>query len=981
VTTVEGSLLETLPELLARAGSRRVLIITGGSRRYVDRVRDAVGDLEAEVFDGARKHVPEAVLAEARKRLASFRPDTIIALGGGSTIGLAKALRLEHELPFTGRFVAVPTTYAGSEQTNMYGITSGGAKKTGRDPRVRPDDVIYDVELTLGMPRVLTAQSLLNALAHPFSTLGTESLEGERRAQALGAIDSVYEALETLSQAPDSRRARAEALRGAGLAAQALADGTPGLHHKLAHRLGGRFDMDHGGLHGVLLPHSVHRLRVEAPALIAEIEQRLRVPDLEGSLHDFLVRAGAPASLRALGLGFEDFVGFVASAPELPRDLVSAAFHGRRPSKETRLEDWGLPELVSVRGPRLEEARRVVVALHGRGATADGILARAVEIAAGDPTVAVVAPQAPNNVWYGPRHTAPRAQLGAELEAAVATAGRVLDTAVARSAPERVVLFGFSQGACLAIELFSRRAQRLGALVALSGAQIGSPGEAPLPAPGVAGTPVLLGASVDDPSVARDQVEAAARALAAAGCAVDLEMVAGDGHTLHARQRQRARPFLRGVAGPAAPGGGFGAAHESEALAGALPRDRNSPRLAPYGLYAEQVSGTAFVAPRAENRRTWIYRARPAGQQGRLAPYGHETFRADFAGEAPEANLSGFAPLPIPTGPADFVDGMATLGGAGSPRLRRGYAVHVYAANRDMDDRCFYDADGDLLLVPQLGALTLMTELGILEVAPGEIAILPRGLRFSVLLRGLAARGWVAEVFGRPFELPDRGPVGANGLSDARHFRAPAAWYENRLAPGYRVTAKLGGELHQGVQDYSPYDVVAWHGNHCPYVYDLAMFSPVGNTRIDHGDPSIYTVLSAPLDDAGAHALDLVIFPPRWDATEGTFRPPYFHRNVTTEINGVIRDTPSARSPFVPGITFLTPSMTPHGVLSGAVERVLGADADRADRPRRSPDSSLWFQFESALPFSLTPWAQRAPSRIADWPSVWGAYRTHFSAG
>src|SRR5215471_9298757 len=330
MTILEGSLLETLPGVLARAGSRRVLIITGGSRRFVDRVRGAVGELDVDVFDGARKHVPEAVLDEARRRVVGFRPDTIVALGGGSTIGLGKALRLEHDL----RFVAVPTTYAGSEQTNMFGITAGGSKRTGRDPRVRPDDVIYDLELTLGMPKSLTVQSLMNALAHPFSTLGTGSLEGERRQRAVEAIDTVYGALEALVQAPDSRRARAQALRGAGLAGQALADGTPGLHHKLAHRLGGRFDLDHGGLHGALLPHSVHRMRVEAPTVVAEIEGGLRVPDLEGSLFDFLARAGAATSLRALGVTFEDFAAFVAAAPELPRDLLSAVFHGRRPSRD-----------------------------------------------------------------------------------------------------------------------------------------------------------------------------------------------------------------------------------------------------------------------------------------------------------------------------------------------------------------------------------------------------------------------------------------------------------------------------------------------------------------------------------------------------------------------------------------------------------------------------------------------------------------------
>jgi homogentisate 1,2-dioxygenase len=872
---VEGPLSETLPGLLARAGSRRVLLLTGPSRRHAEEARAALaggsGGFAVELFDGARRHVPETVARAARQQVAGFAADTIVALGGGSTIGVGKALRRETpEL----RFVAVPTTYAGSERTDMFGITSGGNKTTGRDPRVRPDAIVYDVELTLDMPRALTATSLMNALAHPVGTLATESLAGEGREQALRAIEMVYGALEALVQAPRDRRARALALRGAGLAAEALEAGTPGLHHKLAHRLGGRFDLDHAGLHAVLLPHSLRHLRDQTPALLAEIDGRLRVPDLEGALFDLLVRAGAPASLRALGVPVEAFAELVAGEGEQPvGELLAAAFRGRRPSRATWLEDWGLPQPVSVRGPRLEEARRVVVALHGRGGTADRALRQAVEIAADDATVAVVAPQAD----------------GDELTAGEAEA--VLSRAIGRAGAERVVRHD--------------------------------------------------------------------------------ERALGGRARIAARAELRAHPV-------APPAGGFGGFHESEDLPGALPRDRNSPRVAAHGLYAEQLSATGFVAPRAHNARSWLYRIRPSAHPGALAPLEHQTFRADFDGEPPEPNLTGFAPPPIPAVATDFVDGLVTLGGAGSARLRRGYAVHVYAANRSMDDRCFYDADGDLLLLPQLGALTLLTEMGALEVAPGALAIIPRGVRFSVLLAGPEARGYVAEPFGRRFTLPERGPVGANGLAEARHFRAPAAWHEDRLAPGYRVTAKVGGELYETTRDYSPFDVVAWHGNACPYAYDLALFSPVGNTRFDHGDPSIYTVLTAPLDEAGAHALDLVVFPPRWDPTEGTFRPPYFHRNVTAEWNGIIRDDLPPGSPFQPGGCFVTPSMTPHGVLASSVERALGEDPAAADRARRVPDDSLWFQLESALPISLSPWARRSPLRIADWHLVWGTYRTHF---
>jgi homogentisate 1,2-dioxygenase len=214
------------------------------------------------------------------------------------------------------------------------------------------------------------------------------------------------------------------------------------------------------------------------------------------------------------------------------------------------------------------------------------------------------------------------------------------------------------------------------------------------------------------------------------------------------------------------------------------------------------------------------------------------------------------------------VDGLKTLGGAGSASLRRGYAVHLYTANRSMEDRAFTSADGDLLILPELGALTLLTELGALDVRPGELALVPRGIRFSVLLRDAVARGTVAEAFGRHFALPERGVVGSNGLADARHFRAPTPFYEDRLAPGYRITAKYGGVLHEARQDHSPYDVAGWRGSYAPYAYDLSLFSPVGNTRVDHADPSVHTVLGAPLDEPGTATLDLVAFVPRWDPTE-----------------------------------------------------------------------------------------------------------------
>lgn len=964
---------ESLAGALSRLGSRRVLVVTGESQRHLDRVQAALGGLEVAVFAGARRHVPVQLLGEARARLDACGADTIVALGGGSAIGFGKALRLERDV----MLVAVPTTYAGSEMTTLWGITSDGRKTTGRDPRVRPHAVVHDVDLTLDMPKTLTVTSLMNALAHPIAVLGTGSVAGGDRAAALGAVATVYGAIEALVRAPGDRRARAEALRGAGAAAMALEQGTPGLHHQLAHRLGGRFDVDHAGLHSVLLPHTVRRLRQESPALVEELSDQLGIADLEGSLFDFLVRAGAGTSLRALGVALPALEELLGVEPELPRDLLRAAFHGRRPSAAVRLEDWGLREPVSVRGPAPEAARRVVIAIHGRGATAEGILGRAVELIGNDPEVCVLAAQAPDNVWYVGRYDLPRAEIGAPLEVAFRELDGLLAAVVARSAPERVALFGFSQGACLAIEQLIRRDQRLAGLVALSGAGIGALDEQPAAGAALAGVPVLLGASEGDRWVGRAPIDAVAARLARAGAVVAIAMVPGDGHGLHAAQRLRARAILRGVAEPEGTGG-FGNFHERETLPGALPRQQSSPRQIPYGLYAEQVNATGFVAPRAENQRSWLYRIRPSAEQGPSQPLVHPTLVGDFDAAPAEANLAAWGPLPLPVESTDFVDGLATLGGAGSPRLRRGYALHVYAANRGMEERCFGNADGDLVILPEHGALTVLTELGVLAVAPGQIAILPRGIRFSVLLDDGVARGYVAEAFGRAFHLPERGPLGANSLADARHFRAPAAWHEDRMSLGYRVTFKLGGTLHQATQDHSPFDVVAWHGNLAPSVYDLGAFSPAGNTRVDHVDPSIHTVLSAPLDELGAHTLDLVVFTPRWDPTEHTFRPPYFHRNVTTELNGIIREAPAPGSPFVAGCAFVTPSFVPHGVTAASVRRQFTLPDDAADRPRRSDGHSLWFQLETALPFCPTPWAAAAPHRLGEWPYIWGAYRRRF---
>ena len=328
MTRIEASKLAELPEILEGQGKRRVLLLTGENRRYVDRALSLLEAFECSVYSGARRHVPENVVEAADRVFETAGADAIVALGGGSAIGLGKALRLKHS-PY---FVAVPTTYAGSEQTTLYGTTQGGIKSTGRDPRVRPDAVIYDVELTLNMPLVLTVTSLMNALAHPISVLGAGGLDGGQRELALGAIEIVFHALEGLTQSPNDAEGRRAALRGAGLAAQVLDSGKPGLHHALAHRLGGRFDVDHGGLHSVLLPHSLHRLRADAPELVATIERRLGVDELEARLFDLLATGGAGTSLSALGVDEAAFAEFLRAEPGLPAALLNTAFLGTRPT-------------------------------------------------------------------------------------------------------------------------------------------------------------------------------------------------------------------------------------------------------------------------------------------------------------------------------------------------------------------------------------------------------------------------------------------------------------------------------------------------------------------------------------------------------------------------------------------------------------------------------------------------------------------------
>lgn len=422
---------------------------------------------------------------------------------------------------------------------------------------------------------------------------------------------------------------------------------------------------------------------------------------------------------------------------------------------------------------------------------------------------------------------------------------------------------------------------------------------------------------------------------------------------------------------------GFGSEFATEALEGALPVGRNSPQHVPYGLYAEQLSGTAFTAPRHANRRSWLYRIRPAVLHGAFEPFPQPLLAtAPFDATRTSPNPLRWDPFPMPDAPTDFVDGLVTIAGNGNAAAQVGIGIHVYACNRPMRDRYCYDADGELLIVPQQGRLRIATELGVLDAAPGEIALIPRGIRFCVELRDVHAPacGYVCENYGALLRLPELGPIGANGLANARDFLAPVAAYSEREGE-LELIAKFGGRLWRAPIDHSPLDVVAWHGNYAPYKYDLARFNTINTVSYDHPDPSVFTVLTSPSEAAGTANVDFVIFPPRWMVAENTFRPPWFHRNVMSEYMGLVRGVYDAKSGgFVPGGGSLHNAMSGHGPDAATYER-----ASQDELEPRKIDGTLAFMFESRYVIHPTPHALASPQLQQDYPACWRGLTKHFS--
>jgi homogentisate 1,2-dioxygenase len=412
---------------------------------------------------------------------------------------------------------------------------------------------------------------------------------------------------------------------------------------------------------------------------------------------------------------------------------------------------------------------------------------------------------------------------------------------------------------------------------------------------------------------------------------------------------------------------GFGSTLSTEAVEGALPIGCNSPQRVPFGLYAEQFSATAFTAPRALNARSWLYRIRPSAGHGAFSPVAQSPNGSAILPVATPNRLRWSA-VPIPDEPTDFLSGLFAMAANGGVEVGSGCCAYVYAANRSME-RLFQSSDGEFLIVPQEGELEVVTEMGVLIAPPGHIAVIPRGLKFKILLRDAHARGYACENYGQRFTLPELGPIGSNGLANARDFEAPVANFQKDGGP-VTVVQKFQGNLWQTNLNWNPLDVVAWHGNLYPYRYDLARFNAMGTVTFDHPDPSIFTVLTSPSELPGTANCDFVIFPPRWMVAENTFRPPWFHRNVMSEFMGLILGKYDAKADgFLPGGVSLHNCMNAHGPDKSTTVRATGTTL----QPEKV-EGSLAFMFESRWVFRPTAFAMDAGHLQPNYDDCWEGF-------
>jgi homogentisate 1,2-dioxygenase len=423
---------------------------------------------------------------------------------------------------------------------------------------------------------------------------------------------------------------------------------------------------------------------------------------------------------------------------------------------------------------------------------------------------------------------------------------------------------------------------------------------------------------------------------------------------------------------------GFGNHFETEALPNALIKGRNSPQRVPYGLYAEQLSGSAFTSPRHVNLSSWLYRIRPSVLHSDFSLLEQTHLSGTPFGSAytpPMQMRWNPLPYPNPNSNCDFISGLITMAGNGCIEMQTGAAIHLYCANTSMKKNYFFNADGDFLIVLQEGDLRFKTEFGIIDAMPGEILVMPRGVKFQVELLQEKARGYICENFGSPFRLPELGVIGANGLANKRDFLAPVAAFEERQG-NFKLLAKFQGKLWQADIEHSPLDVVAWHGNYTPYKYDLKLFNTINSVSFDHPDPSIFTVLTSPSSVAGVANVDFVIFPPRWMVANETFRPPYYHRNIMSEYMGLVYGKYDAKETgFIPGGSSLHNCMSAHGPDANAYDKALSCTL----QPEYYGDT-LAFMFESRQVWQLTQQAFQAEFRQKNYLQCWQGLKANFQA-
>lgn len=418
---------------------------------------------------------------------------------------------------------------------------------------------------------------------------------------------------------------------------------------------------------------------------------------------------------------------------------------------------------------------------------------------------------------------------------------------------------------------------------------------------------------------------------------------------------------------------GFGNELSSEALPEILPVGQSSPQVPAHGLVHELISGTTFTAPRRSNRRVHLYRIRPSTSQQELRPMEHGLLLSAPFSSAPNPNQVRWSPFEIPDTAQDFLAGMTTLCGNGSVTGQAGMALHVYLANRSMEDRVLSNADGEMLVIPQRGDVRFVTELGIIDAGPGEIVIIPRGCKFRVDLLGPSAQGFVCENYGVPFQLPDLGLVGSTGQANAWDFQIPEAAYEDADV-ATRLVHKYAGGFWTTVLDHSPFDVVGWRGNYTPSKFDMNRFAILGALSFDHAEPSIFCALTSPSDSVAGPNADFMIMPPRWLVAENTFRPPGYHRNCVSEILGLIQGKHDGKSAaFRPGSVSLHNAWAPHGPDTASYE----AGRVGPQSPVKLEDT-MAFMIETRFPMSLTNVGLNCPERERDYLDVWAGFAKRF---